>query len=141
MHVCYNGALLACKNVFAESKLCCLVACKYCNQWKSAASRLSYSAGFLRQLAGKLVGRGKCGPNPRKVGHLVCLVSDWANGNGTDTKVYIPLLLPCALPSLWVLWSTQFTMTLPSIPLGLQLTQMASGVTQELLGAASINTH
>ena len=29
------------------------------------------------------------------------------------------LLLPCALPSLWVLWSTQLTMTLPSHSTGI----------------------
>ena len=36
-------------------------------------SGLSYNVGFLTQLVGKRVGRSKCGPNPQKVGHLVCL--------------------------------------------------------------------
>ena len=35
---------------------------------------LVHSGILLRQLAGKQVGRGKCGPNQRKVGHLECLL-------------------------------------------------------------------
>ena len=61
------------KNAFADSKLRCLVACMYSKQQKRAGSELTLNAGFLTQLAGKWVGRGRCGPNPRKAGHLVCL--------------------------------------------------------------------
>ena len=34
---------------------------------------LLYSAGFVRELAGKRVCHGNSGPNPQKAGHLGCL--------------------------------------------------------------------
>ena len=74
MRARYNGAILARNNAFVDSKLRCLVACKYCKQRKRAASELSLNAGFVTQLAGKRVGHGKCRPNLQKAGHLVCLI-------------------------------------------------------------------
>ena len=68
-----RGLERARNNAFADSKLHCLVVCMYSKQRKRAGSRLTLNAGFLTQLAGKRVGCGRCGPNPRKAGHLVCL--------------------------------------------------------------------
>ena len=34
---------------------------------------LPYNAGFVGELAGKLVCRGNCGPNPQMAGQLGCL--------------------------------------------------------------------
>ena len=79
-----EGALLSCKNAFEESKLHFLVAYKYCKQQMRATSGLSYNASFLRQLAGKWVSRGKCWPNLRKAGHLVCLLKNITASRSTQ---------------------------------------------------------
>ena len=42
-------------------------------QEQRTAGRPAYSAGFVRELAGKQVCHGNCGPNPQKGGHLGCL--------------------------------------------------------------------
>ena len=87
-----RGVILACKNTFADSKVHCLVACKYSKQRKRAASGLTLNAGFLTQLVGKRVGRGRCGPNPRKAGHLVCLLTSPMTATTTSVPRYSTLV-------------------------------------------------
>ena len=59
----------------------------YIHQQQRATSRLSYNAGYVRQLVGKRVCRGKYRPNLRKAGHLGCLVLGPWTAARTNTVV------------------------------------------------------
>ena len=55
----------------------------------TSRSGLLYSAGFVRELAGKWVCHGNCGPNPQKAGHLGCLCVCMCAHVCVHTYVYI----------------------------------------------------
>ena len=65
----------------------------YSKQRKRAGSGLTLNACFLTQLAGKRVGRGRCGPNPRKAGHLVCLRRGGLRLSACQSLIMIALAL------------------------------------------------